>query len=163
MSTFGPLAFGENEVGAQGSTAPTGRARLARPRDAGPRTLAARTFQTRRSYRTPLLHWQPSFARHALLWRRARNRVPALATPSATSAPMSAVQDVVPRRPEFRWKLHKVSHLQFRGVQVRSDIVLIRCIRLLSDSCGVWRTGYSFRPGLLLQFSHWFGVIGRVA
>lgn len=42
----------------------------------------------------------------------------------------------------------------------RSDATLMRRIRLLSDSCEVWRTGYSFCLGLLLQYRYWFEVIG---
>ena len=42
------------------------------------------------------------------------------------------------------------------------DTVLMRHIRLLSDSCEVWRSGYSFCSGLLLQLERWFGVIGSV-
>jgi len=40
-----------------------------------------------------------------------------------------------------------------------SDAALMRHIRLLSDSCDVWRPGYSLRLGLLLQCWYWFEVI----
>jgi hypothetical protein len=42
----------------------------------------------------------------------------------------------------------------------RSDVTLMRRIRLLSDSCEVWRSGYSFCLGLLLQYRYWLEVIG---
>jgi len=37
------------------------------------------------------------------------------------------------------------------------DTTLMGRIRLLSDSCEVWRSGYSFCRGLMLQFECWFG------
>jgi hypothetical protein len=56
-------------------------------------------------------------------------------------------------------KLACVGHRSaYRIVRLDSpDTALMKHIRLLSDSCDVWRSGYSHYRGLLLQSKHWVG------
>jgi len=61
---------------------------------------------------TPLLQWQPSSGRHASLCRRARQTFPPKPLPPPREHRRRAVHGVVPRRPKFRRKPSKVSHLQ---------------------------------------------------
>jgi hypothetical protein len=64
----------------------------------------------------------PSFVRPTLLCRRARDRRSHQSQRSSRKrADVAAVQGVVPRRPEFRWRSRKLNNLSILGVQLGFD------------------------------------------